>query len=540
MKKLLLFFFVTLSLKSYCQPPPGYHLIFQDDFTSLTNGGAWWINDCIRPSPDLQGVTQINNVQAIGGDLRLTVDRDFPSCPGPSLPYSFGYATSSARYLYGYFEFRAKFDPNKNIWPALWFRAEHSNEYLEIDLMEACGTNPGTGYANLHEDNTPDCIEDSGQASQNPKSYGITSGDYNVYGIEWTPGQIKIFVNGNLKHTYTNNRFFGPHYVIMNAQVGDYQNCLETPPTSEFPMHFYVDYFKAYQKLDASFYIKGPDFICLNDNTDYIWPYYEPFSSHTVSLTPGLSLTQDPTYAFLGDYPAIDPMCQIPRNGVYSFFTVKGTAPGQKTISVNVDFDSGYSRTISKTIWAGPPPIDGYISSSSYNGPVTNSTIGIASPNCTLSVSANKATSFSWTQTGGNGTFSGSGSIINISGLGTIALTVTAQTSCGTSTRTFFIYNYGGSYRLAPNPAQDYLDVIADPEKVLSYKDELGERQQVRLIPGITEIEIFDTNGKRRRHKKLQKRTKNVRLDLQGLKTDTYFVVLHTDDGIVRKEMIKI
>jgi beta-glucanase (GH16 family) len=99
---------------------------------------------------------------------------------------------------YGRFEFRAKVPHGKGLWPALWMLPLHEKyggwaASGEIDVMEIVGEVPTQVLGSIHF------------GSGFPKRELVTHthtldnqstvADWHVYAVEWTPGEIKWFVD---------------------------------------------------------------------------------------------------------------------------------------------------------------------------------------------------------------------------------------------------------------------------------------------------------------------------------------------------------
>ena len=484
-----------------------------------------------------------------GGNLQLQVEDDSPTCSGQTTPYSRAAAISSTEYLYGYFEFKAKFDQNKRIWPAFWFRPSDNTQYFEFDLLETCAYNqPTTGYYTSHLDELDDCVSQATASNNTVTGSYILNSGFNTYGLEWTPTHMKVYINGTMVHSSTNTDFHQPMHVIMssNTILGTSSQgfCSNTglPTSTSFPMKFEVDFFKVYQKHSESFYILGPDKVCLNQNTEFKHPYYFNYSTRTPNHSSGITEIGVEIFPSSLSHPEINPNCNVPNQGRHGRFTVKGTSIGTKTLSFTEAFDSGYSATMSKTVDViSASPINLYMSSSSYNGVLNNSTIGISSSGCTLTASADGATSFTWTKTGGSGTitFSGSGTTAFVSGLGSINLTITASTTCGVSTRTLVIYNYGGYYQMSPNPSQHLIFVEASEEKLFRFEDKDGGLITFSVNPRIESVTIYNDELRIIEFKDFNK-TKRAEIDISRINPGKYIVEIRDEERIVRKKLLKI
>mgnify|MGYP000488341660 FL=1 len=105
------------------------------------------------------------------------------------------------RFLYGRFEVCAKLGSAKGSWPAIWLKPTDSTTYGawpkcgEIDIMEQLNKDTFV-YHTMHTEyikvlghkTDPDYYT---TASYNPH-------EFNVFGMEWTPDKIDMFINDSL------------------------------------------------------------------------------------------------------------------------------------------------------------------------------------------------------------------------------------------------------------------------------------------------------------------------------------------------------
>jgi beta-glucanase (GH16 family) len=176
---------------------------------------------------------------------------------------------------YGRFEFRAKLPTGQGLWPALWMLPQGEKygpwpSSGEIDVMEARGQEPTKVLGTLHYGSrwpanaysSKDCVlPDQG-----------TIADFHVYALEWEPGEIRWFVDGE---QYASQSFWWsssktkggkglnpkgeadlnpwpapfdqPFYLVMNVAVGG--KFLGKPDkTTVFPAEMVVDYVRVYEK----------------------------------------------------------------------------------------------------------------------------------------------------------------------------------------------------------------------------------------------------------------------------------------------------
>ena len=124
----------------------------------------------------------------------------------------------------------------------------------EIDIMEMIGRDPSLVHGTIHYGNPKGAQTDSYFLP----TLETFDQDFHVFAIEWEPGEIRWYVDGEMFHKATHwytsypdapegAPFDQPFYWILNVAVGGdwpgYPN-----QSSEFPQRMTVDYVRVYQK----------------------------------------------------------------------------------------------------------------------------------------------------------------------------------------------------------------------------------------------------------------------------------------------------
>lgn len=178
--------------------------------------------------------------------------------------------------LYGRFEFRAQVPWGKGLWPALWMLPQ-TDTYGgwaasgEIDVMEIHGEEPGKTLGSIHFGSTYPKRSLVTHTHALPK--GSLVSDWHVYAVEWDPGEIRWYLDG--EHWATQNFWWScsktqdgaglearraadinpwpapfdhPFYLLMNVAVGG--NFPGHPnPITRFPAELVVDYVRVYERV---------------------------------------------------------------------------------------------------------------------------------------------------------------------------------------------------------------------------------------------------------------------------------------------------
>ncbi|NDI35167.1 carbohydrate-binding protein [Chengkuizengella sediminis] len=175
-----------------------------------------------------------------------------------------------ASWKYGKFEARIKLPIGQGFWPAFWMMPQDDiyggwASSGEIDIMENRGRLPQEISGAIHYgENWPNNVY-SGGAITIPNNGTVA--DWHNYSVEWEPGEIRWYLDGQLYNTETswysrslgqstNNPFPAPFdqefYMILNLAVGGNFDGGRVPFPSDFPAEMLVDYVRVYESAGPS------------------------------------------------------------------------------------------------------------------------------------------------------------------------------------------------------------------------------------------------------------------------------------------------
>jgi beta-glucanase (GH16 family) len=212
--------------------------------------------------------SRTNNARIQGGQLVIEADQETYTGPD-NITRNY----TSARMLtkgkwswaYGRMEARIKIPRGQGIWPAFWMLGANIDSVGwptcgEIDIMENIGktSDQGTEHGTIHGPQTPGT--DYNYYSGVGGTYTLPGGaaladDFHIYAVEWTPNQIKWFLDTNQFFTATPASlpsgatwvFTNPQFFVLNVAVGG--NWPGNPDgTTVFPQQMLVDYVRVYQQ----------------------------------------------------------------------------------------------------------------------------------------------------------------------------------------------------------------------------------------------------------------------------------------------------
>lgn len=158
---------------------------------------------------------------------------------------------------YGRIEARIKLPTGQGIWPAFWMMGSNfeSVEWPacgEIDIMENIGNEPFSVHGSLHG---------PGYSGGDPLTGTFTlprkaqfSDDFHLFAVEWTPREIRFYVDDVLFETQTVDNipvgkpwvFDHPFFLLLNVAVGGYWPG-NPDATTSFPVSMLVDYVRVYR-----------------------------------------------------------------------------------------------------------------------------------------------------------------------------------------------------------------------------------------------------------------------------------------------------
>jgi beta-glucosidase len=156
---------------------------------------------------------------------------------------------------FGRVEARLKLPYGQGMWPAFWMLGTDLAEVGwpqsgEVDIVENVGREPATAHGTIHG---PGYSGGEGIGAGYDLPEGTVSDDFHVYAIEWTPDQIRWFVDDVNHFTVTAEDIPGgtewvydhPFFLILNLAVGGNWPGLPDETTT-FPQTMHVDYVRVY------------------------------------------------------------------------------------------------------------------------------------------------------------------------------------------------------------------------------------------------------------------------------------------------------
>ncbi|MEM6782405.1 MAG: family 16 glycosylhydrolase [Bacteroidota bacterium] len=258
---------ISVALASVPATAQNYTLVWADefDYTGLPDatkwtynvGGGGWGNQ------ELQFYTEADLDNASVADGALTITARLESLGGRRYTSARLLSRGLGEWTYGRFEARAKLPAGRGTWPAIWMLYAQGTyggggwpDNGEIDIMEHVGWDPSVVHATIHNEAYNGLIGTQRGASTVVEDFDTA---FHVYAVEWTPSQIRGYVDDLLYFTYDNPGrdwtewpFDHPMFMILNIAVGGTWGGIDGVDDSIFPVTMEVDYVRVYQDLQAA------------------------------------------------------------------------------------------------------------------------------------------------------------------------------------------------------------------------------------------------------------------------------------------------
>jgi beta-glucanase (GH16 family) len=214
-------------------------------------GGNGWGNQ------ELQYYTRKDLENARVEDGHLTIEAHRKTLSGSSYTSARLVTRGKADWKYGKFEIKAKLPSGRGTWPAIWMLPTEWNygngswpDNGEIDIMEHVGYDPGQVHATIH-------CNYYNHSKNTQKGGRILVSDaseaYHVYTIEWTPNEIKAFVDQTQyfqfpsSYTWQTWPFDKKFHLLLNIAVGGSWGGAQGVDESIWPQRMEVDYVRVYK-----------------------------------------------------------------------------------------------------------------------------------------------------------------------------------------------------------------------------------------------------------------------------------------------------
>lgn len=257
--------------------PAGYGLVFNDEFNGTALNRDRWETRYIYENGKLdhlkeenQRYRDNNNHVMHDGMLSLTAR-------AVGNAYESGMIRSKWETKYGYFEASVRMPKGKGVFPAFWLnsgiRPSDGKLYWgpEIDIFEfvvnGVEDNPNPVFKNMlhsgvvtHDGRIPSALLAIGPRFDKKWNnyyapFDLTNGFHTV-GLEWTPTDVTIYVDGQLLYQRTYRWIYdndgtdaAPAHILLNLAIGGPWAGRHGIDQSAFPQSLDIDWIRVYKKV---------------------------------------------------------------------------------------------------------------------------------------------------------------------------------------------------------------------------------------------------------------------------------------------------
>ena len=250
------------------RPPPGYELVFADEFDAKDKPSAdWWVFDTHKNADgwynnELQyyAADRSENARIEAGALVIEARKEDLSTAG--FADFGGQDYSSARLItkgegwtYGFYEIRAKLPCQRGTWPAIWMLPVDPDvewpEGGEIDIMEHVGYDPRVIHNSVHTS-----AFNFTRGTQRTTSYRVETAceEFHNYQLLWTPERLVFAVDDAPRFAFEKLRsgksrwpFDKPMNLILNVAIGGDWGGRRGVDDAALPARFEIDHVRVYQ-----------------------------------------------------------------------------------------------------------------------------------------------------------------------------------------------------------------------------------------------------------------------------------------------------
>ena len=256
----------------------GYNLLWNDEFDGDALDESIWNYEPHDPgwtNEELQEyTTSTDNVFLRDGNLvikAIKTEKDGKDW------YTSGKVTAQNKkdFTYGKVVARAKVPEGQGLWPAIWMMPQDESHYGqwpkcgEIDIMEVLGSSVDTAYGTVHY-GEPHAEQQGTVVLKDGKTF---ANEFHEYSVEWEPGEIRWFIDGDLYLTVNDwftavegeddkpypAPFDQPFFVQMNLAVGGTWPGNPDETTDFDNAEFLIDYVRVYQKSEYDTDVSRPE-----------------------------------------------------------------------------------------------------------------------------------------------------------------------------------------------------------------------------------------------------------------------------------------
>ena len=274
-------------------PSTDYALVYEDNFDGTSLDTNKWD---YRHYNTQWSASRPENVSVSGGNLHIALKKENYN----GMAYTGGGVISKQKFQYGYCEIRARLFGAKGWHSSFWgYRGLNEIDGFEVDSIAPAKLDLSTIHYN------PDFVADNTTTYDGPD----TSQDFHIYGYEWTPTQVKYYVDGQCVKTFTYAPPHNPVNIYLTS-IASWLGNTDCVDDSALPGEILFDY--------CRFYVKSSDNRALNKSVTVDSTYANYVGSNAVD---GNNVSD--ASRWLSANNANDHWIEIPLGDNYGVHTVK-------------------------------------------------------------------------------------------------------------------------------------------------------------------------------------------------------------------------
>lgn len=253
-----------------------YHYVWGDEFdeTSL-DSEKWALDNLMGTVADFSVVWNDKSIFRIeDGELKMNTVKYYDPT-NSEIRYAVAPCVSTKRLMnfrYGYLEMRAKVPYKHSAWPGFWMQSagtlappECEDYMVEVDIFEVFSSH-NTLTPSMHkwyaDGNHVQYAGDEWTPYVFTDYYNL-SNEYHLYGFEWTPTEMAVYVDGVKYSSFSLEKPFGKEgdedmsgfqdnmFIILDNWLFTGNNAWDADQAAdsntEFPLEFHIDWIRLYQ-----------------------------------------------------------------------------------------------------------------------------------------------------------------------------------------------------------------------------------------------------------------------------------------------------
>ncbi len=246
-----------------------YRLVWSDEFNGEKLDSNYWVPRVARLEAYNNGnmyyTKNEENISLSKGKLLLT--GRWHETEKNSLTSGYIKTEGNLSYQYGYVEILARLPKGNGVWPAFWALGTDTKAYQEIDFFEMFTNNSSRVTAAIHKwwiglDSSGAEMRGHSSTNEKGRDYDLPNGetfndDWHTFGCEWTPEEMRFFVDGEHYYTYDisgegQDIHHTPVYLILCLQIGIAGMAKGVDETTPMPSVYEIEYVRLYQRPSYS------------------------------------------------------------------------------------------------------------------------------------------------------------------------------------------------------------------------------------------------------------------------------------------------